>query len=217
MVLQNFCRLGCKRYKFDSHASVYLTMSVAQRATDLRNTFLHDAAKTLAITSPSTASYLASELIQPQLDQEQQDKALTDCQRRTFCIACGNVFIPGLNCSIERGDQSKSSLEKSKGIERRTIVYHCLACHHFTSFHLPSSKGLDKNTKDNGMPRSAALDPGAKNETPPESKAAQVKTGSKKRARARKDKASLQSLLKKSKEETTNTSPQLDLMDLMMP
>lgn len=186
-------------------------MSALTRAASLRTAFLQDAAKSMATTSPSTASYLASESIQYGLLNESQTKALTDKERQTFCTACGNVFIPGLNCSISRGDKVSAS-NKLKTPQRRSIVYYCQRCHHYTPFRLLSPERPAFNKRKKGIATNAV----SKQEVLTGPPSEQLKKSSKQRAKARKDRAGLQSLLKKSKEEKTS-SPQLSLMDLMRP
>lgn len=191
------------------------TMSASNRAAISKTAFLQDAANSIAMDSPSTASYLASESIQLELANGPQNKALPDHQRQTSCTACGNVFIPGWNCSIVRGDRGAAPYQ-SKNFQRCTIVYHCQACYHRSTFCLPSPKRVNANTREKDARRSTILDLDTKHQSSPNSIAAPTKTSSKKRAKSRKEKAGLQSLLGKSKEEA-RTSPQLNLMDLMMP
>ncbi len=190
-------------------------MSPSTRPTHLKTTFLQDAAKSIATTSPSTASYLASESIELELADGPGNIALTDNQRLTFCTACGNVFIPGQNCSIVRGDKDFAT-QALKNDQRRTVVYYCEACHHRTTFPLPSWKRLDSRNRENSVSRSTNSNVDVKHQVSSDPTIAPAKTSSKKRAKVRKERAGLQSLLKKSKE-GTRASPPLSLMDLMMP
>jgi RNase P subunit RPR2 len=184
----------------------------------LRSTFLQDAAKSMAMDSPSTSSYLASESVQLELAKRPQNEALPDHQRQSFCTACGNVFIPGWNCSVTGAERSTASNQpEEKSFQRGTIVYHCQACHRRTSFRLsPSPKTTNSTGQGKDARRSPIVGIEIKRQGFANSTSALTKTSSKKRAKARKEKASLQSMLDKSKKDT-RISPQLNLMDLMMP
>ena len=180
-------------------------MSVSSREMYLRIDFLQNAAKLLASKTPSTASYLASESIQLELAHRQQDKPFEDHQRQTFCTACGNIFVPGWNCSIVRGDKKKSpASHKQKTIRRGTVIYKCQRCHHDTALSIHPTEKLRNVDHENQISGSTTT-------------TVTKKTSSKKRAKARKDQAGLQALLERSKEEKNkDTSPKLSLMDLMM-
>lgn len=192
------------------------TMSASSQKVDLNILYLHEAAKLVAITSPSTASYLASESIQRGLANGSHHTAFTAHQRQTFCTACGNVFIPGWNCAIIRGDTGSAPAAR-KGVRRRAIVYQCRACYHHTTFHLPPPPARpDGKSHDKKSARSDTIDLGVEHQSSSDPPIAPPKTSSKKKAKARRDKASLQSLLKKSKEDTSTPS-QLSLMDFLMP
>jgi RNase P subunit RPR2 len=190
-------------------------MSTSTRATNLRTVYLQDAAQSLASTSPSTASYLASESIQFEPANGTKTEAAVDHRRQTFCTACGNVFLPGWNCSITRGDKRPAE-DSLKTPQRRTLGYHCQACHHDTKFYVPSLERVDEILRKEDMPCSKASELGLQNKRPPGSTATPAKTGSKKRAKTRKENASLQLLLKKSKE-ALRAAPQLDFIDLGLP
>jgi RNAse P Rpr2/Rpp21/SNM1 subunit domain len=189
-------------------------MNASARAANLKTTFLEDAAKSIATTSPSTASYLASESVQLKLDGGPQDEGSTDQQRQTFCTACGSVFIPGWNCLMARGDKV-FALNTPNKARRHTISYRCLACHYRTDFILPSPKRVDSKKQVKNVVRSAAFCVKEKHPKSSDPTTTPMKTSSKKKAKARREKAGLQSLLKKSKEETI-APPQLSLMDFMM-
>ena len=194
-------------------------MSDSTRVADLRTKFLQDAAKLMATTSPSTASYFASESIQLQLANGQQNAPFEDQQRQTFCTACGNVFIPGWNCSIVRGDKTKGSGFDARNVVRRSaVVDNCHACHHRTTLSLPSPERPGKiGGKKHDLPSTTLPVEGGRRGSCAAT-AVTTKSSSKKRAKARKDNAGLHSLLKNSREaHDATTSPQLSLMDLMMP
>jgi RNAse P Rpr2/Rpp21/SNM1 subunit domain len=191
-------------------------MSASNRAADFRTIFLQDAAKLMATISPSTASYLASESIQLDLAQAQPKKPFEDHQRQTFCTACGNVFIPGWSCSIARGDKRRSSAPiTQKTVQRATIVYNCHACHYQTTLSTSSVNRPEKKVHEEHVSRSTNVAVEGGRQISCEPTTVTTKTSSKKRAKARKDKAGLHSLLKSNKDRTA--SPQLSLMDLMMP
>jgi RNase P subunit RPR2 len=191
-------------------------MSASNRAAMLRTTFLQDAAKSIAIASPSTASYLVSESFQQELASGPQNKALPDHQRQSFCTACGNVFIPGRNCSEVRGERTAAGQSKKGNVQRRTIVYNCQACYQRTTLSLPPSpQTANSKGQEKGAPHSPILGLDTKHQSLSNPAAPPTKTSSKKRAKARKEKAGLQSMLAKSRE--ARSSPQLNLMDLMMP
>jgi RNase P subunit RPR2 len=177
-------------------------MNACGRAADLKIAFLQTAAQSLAVTSPSTASYLASESLQLRRTSRASKKQLTDKERQTYCTACGNVFVPGLNCSIVRGDKN-GSLEGSNQAAHRTVVYYCQACHNSTSFTLPPSpprptRFRDKHlsTKDQSAINPPSTD--AKSEIRAVSKAQPTKPSSKQRAKARQRRSQLQSLIQHS-------------------
>lgn len=190
-------------------------MTTLTRAVDLKIAFLQDAAKSMAQASPSTASYLASESIALELAKGSENKA-TDDHRQTFCTACGNLFIPGWSCSVLRGGRD-SVRDRSENGKRHQIVYLCQACHYRTTFGLPQSKKTLRlaTQKTSGLPNTP-LHLGTKRQTTSDPAIVPMRPSSKKRARARKEKAGLRSLLQKSKEEG-KPSPSLSLMDLMMP
>ncbi|KAF7512193.1 hypothetical protein GJ744_002355 [Endocarpon pusillum] len=188
-------------------------MSASNRAANLKSIFLQNAARSVAMDCPSTASYLVSESVQFQLASGPQNEALPSHQRQSFCTACGSIFIPGLNCSIVRGDRSGVE-HKSRKVQRRTVVYRCQACFHHTTFCLPSPKASHSSTEDKDCTRSRILN-FQSNQEVSSTNAVPQKQSSKKRAKARKEKEGLQSMLKKSREDT-KTSPQLSLLDFMM-
>lgn len=190
------------------------TMSASNRAANLKSIFLQNAARSIAMDCPSTASYLVSESVQFQLASGPQNEVLPSRQRQSSCTACGNIFIPGLNCSIVRGDRSGVG-HKSRNVRRRTIVYQCQACFHHTTFCLPLPKASHRSTEENDRTRSRVLNFQSNHEVSSNTNAVPQKPSSKKRAKARKEKEGLQSMLKKSREDT-KTSPQLSLLDLMM-
>ena len=190
-------------------------MSASNRAANLRSVFLQNAAMSIAMDCPSTASYLVSESVRFQLASGPQNEALPSHQRQSFCAACGNIFIPGLNCSIVRGDRSGVE-NKSRNVQRRTIVYQCQACFHHTTFCLPLPKASHSSTEEKDCTRSSILNLASNHEVSSDTTAVPQKTSSKKRAKARKEKEGLQSMLNKSKEDT-KTSSQLNLLDFMMP
>lgn len=189
-------------------------MSASNRAANLRSNFLQNAVRSIAMDCPSTASYLVSESVQFQLASGPQNEALPPQQRQSFCTACGSIFIPGLNCSIVRGDRSGVE-HKSRNVQRRTVVYQCQACFHHTTFCLPLSKASHSSTEEKDCTRSRILNFQSNHEVSSKTNAVPQKPSSKKRARARKEKEGLQSMLKKSREDT-KTSPQLSLLDFMM-
>lgn len=190
-------------------------MSASNRAATLKAIFLHGAARSLAVDSPSTASYLVSESVQYQQASGPQNKALPPHQRQSFCTACGNIFIPGMNCSIVRGGHSGVE-HKSRNVPRRTIVYQCQACSHHTTLCLPLLKAPHGDTEEKDRIRSQSLNLEKNNRLSSNTTAVPSKTSSKKRAKARKEKEGLQWMLNKSKEDT-RTSPQLNLLDFMIP
>lgn len=190
-------------------------MSASIQAASIKTAFLQNAATSVATISPSTAAYLGCELVQLQQAHGCQNKALTDHQRQTVCTACGNMFIPGWNCSIARGGKDPAQ-DGFKKVRRRTVVYHCQACYHHTSLCFPSPKRRDNKRQQKDIPRSTISDLALPQQTSLNPAIAPTKTSSKKRAQARKDKLGLQSLLKKSREEN-EASPQFTLMDFMMP
>ncbi len=191
------------------------TMSSSNRAAALKPIFLQDAARSLAVDSSSTASYLVSESIQFHLASGPKNEALLSHQRQNFCTACGNVFIPGLNCSIVRGDLSGVK-HGSRNVQRRTIVYQCQACFHHTTLCLPLPKAPHGGTEKKDPTRNKTSNLETNHGLPSNTPAVPTKTSSKKRAKARKEREGLQLMLNKSKEHT-RTSPQLNLLDFMMP
>lgn len=190
------------------------TMSTSPQNIRLQTSFLQNAARLLAISSPSTASYLGSESVQLELANEPPKTAFPFHQRQHFCTACGSVFIPGQNCSIVRGDRIPLN-NGSKAFRRRTVAYICQGCHQSTEFTISSparlySQNHQKNVS--GSEESAH----STQQTASNQASANAKTSSKQRAKARKEKTGLQSLLKKSEQET-RMSPQLSLMDFLIP
>jgi RNase P subunit RPR2 len=193
-------------------------MSAPCRAAVLRNAFLQDAAKAIVMASPSTSSYLVSESVQLELAKRSHNEALPNHQRQSFCTACGNVFIPGSNCTVTGAERSTApDPSKKEPVQRHIIVYRCHACHQRTSIHIspsPRTANSTRQEKDARCKPVPSLDTNC--QTLPNLTASIPKTSSKKRAKAREEKAGLQSMLDKSKKET-RASPQLNLMDLMMP
>lgn len=193
------------------------SMSVSARAIALKIAYLQTAAQSLAVSSPSTASYLAGESGQLKRIIAVTGSALTDRERQIFCTACGNVFVPAWNCSLSREERAASP-KISKSVSRRPIVYHCRACQHNTSFGLPSppvrSKHKKQETSKYSLNKSSQIDarqqPGLGSATP------SSRRGSKKRAKAREKRSGLKSLLETSRD-VLDTSSQLNLADLMNP
>lgn len=173
-------------------------MTISKRAITLKDDFLQDAAKLLALDSPSTASYLASESVALKLSTEPCTQALTDRHRQQFCTACGNVFIPGLTCSLATSEPwLGSGMDESRRMQRRTLIYHCHRCQRHTTFRSPAPKNIKMNTKTTNPSRSTTSESDIRQQIPGDPVTMQLKSSSKKRAKARKEKAGLRSKLKK--------------------
>jgi RNase P subunit RPR2 len=192
-------------------------MTDCSNAAALKVAFLQESAKLLAIASPSTASYIATELNQMTLLHAAPYTTLSDTHRQTFCTACGNVFIPKLNCSVTRGTRETTSKGRRPIKPKpQTMVYSCDACHRQTIFQFPKMAKSANKPLQKKMAAGSLVETRKDNAKTMDVATKVEKQSRKKRAKARKEKASLQSLLSKSKEERS-ASPQLNLMDFMMP
>lgn len=191
------------------------TMGSSVQANILRTSFLQNAANSVAMTSPSTASYLASESIQQQLAHGPPDMAFANQQRQMFCTACGNVFIPAWNSSITRGIKA-SPVSALKDVRRRSVIYQCRVCYRRTTFDLHPPKRLDTESQDDRYTGRSTMDLGTKHESNRAPPVPRPKPSSKKRAKARRDKERLQSTVKQRAEDRSEPL-ELSLMDLMMP
>ncbi|KAI4945961.1 hypothetical protein J4E91_007402 [Alternaria rosae] len=77
--------------------------------TELRAKFLQEAAHLLAIPSPTTAAFLGNACNNLIEDAEVGISSKeTDTFRRSICVACGNVMIPGWSCKVSSRDKRKS-------------------------------------------------------------------------------------------------------------
>ena len=164
---------------------------------DIRTAFLQDAARYMAVLDPATSSYLSSERIQL---QRQTQKSLDpvsskqECERR--CSACGTIFIPGQNCLIKRGtSRHKGAWDHSMNTGRPPLKYECHTCHQITSLVVPlpqrKQNHRESSKKSGDANDTADLNTSSAVNLP----SRQAKLSSKKRAKARQKKLSLQSSL----------------------
>lgn len=183
-----------------------------------RSRFLREAAHLLAVSSPTTASFLGSaqDRLLEDAEVEMQQKEV-DALRRTFCGACGNPMIAGWSCKVtHQADPGRVRKEKkpAKTSTRpnKQIVYTCLRCERHTVQTLQTrpAKHIRK------LAAKAAPQP----EPAPKQQAAEggrvvksVNASSKERKKARK--GGLAAMLEKSKSQNSSSGG-LDLMDFGM-
>lgn len=190
-------------------------------ATDLlerRSNFLREAAHLLAVSSPTTSSFLGSaqdRLIEDaEIDLQQKE---FDALRRAFCGACGNPMIAGWSCTVAHQTETKRARKEKKPSKdtpqpAKQIVYTCLRCERQTVHSLQArpSKHIRKST----ARKASQLLPEPKQQAQEVSKLVKsVNASSKERKKARK--GGLAAMLEKSKSQNSNQGG-FDLMDFGM-
>ncbi|KAL2416669.1 hypothetical protein ABEF95_015052 [Exophiala dermatitidis] len=184
-------------------------------AQELRTKFLHNSARMILLSSPSTSRYLAHQSVE--LDYAQSTKSSSSAEN--VCAACGNLLLPGWTAStriVTRITASRSKTTPRSNNDRKKILSRkCITCQRVSKQVADISVGARRR-----RPTSAASVSDRRHmdvvpaESPAESAPEKTtKTSSKKRAKARKDREGLQALLNKSAQ--NKTGPSLNLMDLM--
>lgn len=182
-----------------------------------RAEFLRASSRMLFSSSPSTSRHLQSQ--STELPQSLRPSK-TPAQQRDACTACGNLFIPGWTTETKiftRGARRRQRSTSQKTLVRSTLVSNlCLVCHRTTRevavFKTDIRKSQSKPRKAPAIASTASIEKTLP--LPDESMVEQpVKTNSKKRAKARKDRDGLQALLSKSAK--NKPAPSLSFMDLM--
>lgn len=175
-------------------------------AETLRNQFLEDSARFLAVSSPSTAAHLGSEARDLRYEAQRD---LSPLANRHACGACGSFYIPGYNSSV--------GLDKT--LNRRapftkTVKVQCNACGRSSleTILVPKKKNLrnDGEGKDgvaSGMRRESIQR--LKSPTP----TVQSVSSGKKRARGRRP-DNLQALVAKARQTKQKVSYERDGLSL---
>ncbi len=204
---------------------------MATPALSARLRYLNDAAHLLTTTSPATSSYMMSQYNKVAFDH---DLTLPEARRREVCGACGNIMVIGWSCHAypqaglekeTRPSEGSSAIRSSEGSPTRmNMIYECRICNRKTR------QGFQKRNNEKQRPSrqgtlqsmpSRPIDYAVVTTTSTiqsSIKPSSVNTGSKRRAKARKQ-SGLQAMLARAKAENTSSGPSgsfgLDLMDLM--
>jgi RNase P subunit RPR2 len=190
-------------------------------AVELRLNFLKQAARHLAVPSPTVAATMGTAHTNI-LVAEDQDVSTSrkdwDALRRGICGSCGNAMLPGWSCKVSYRSQpmKKSKLSpKPSSKPEKQLVYSCSRCDRKTVQALPSRppKHIESRLRTNDNKQSQAI--------PTEMLAVEdsrvsksVNATSKQRKKARK--GGLQAMLDKNKSnKATQGGLGLDLMDFM--
>lgn len=199
---------------------------------DARVTFLREAARLLAIPSPSVSAIVGAErnrLVETQDMHLRASMKEWNALRRESCGACGNTFIPRWSCEVSHESGLSGSKKRSKrGTLKRpnrgdkAVVYTCLRCHRRTV--QPLQTRPPKHTK-NAVRVPGTEEPGipstdadrreqASSSKNNSKRAKSVNASSKQRAKARK--GGLQALVAKNNAQfPAGGGLGLDLMDFM--
>lgn len=181
--------------------------------TELRAKFLQEAAHLLAIPSPTTAAFLGNACNKLIEDAEVGISSKeTDTFRRSICVACGNVMIPGWSCKVSNRDKRKS-IGKKPSVPEKSVRYTCLRCQRETRQTLQRrprkqvkrSQSLLDTVTTSAAPTTAKKEDDAAPKT--------INASSKQRQRARK--GGLQAMLDKKKTQDSGTGG-LDFMDFAL-
>ena len=181
-----------------------LTMRDAQA---LRTSFLQASGYSFFLTSPSTSRHLIS---------ERSQLVHSAGANPDSCTACGSLFLSGWTMSLRLTPTNRKSNDKAKMPKKPTQEkkrhLRCGFCHRVTK-HVVTNPSKTKRQKvvqneKASMPQPSsdpALEPVIEKSTKPLS--------SKQRAKARRDREGLQSLLNHSTQ--SRSAPTLNLMDLL--
>lgn len=183
-----------------------------------RARYLQEAARLLAVSSPSASAFLGSarnKLIQEtELDTTSKD---WDVLRRDTCGACGNLLVPGWSCQVSTRQQAQRRSRRGKDgpkvstLPATELVYTCTRCRRRTEQilqHQPRRRPASQHVISSKSETSSS-----RPETEGESKGLKTaNTSSKQRQKARK--GGLQAMLEKNKAQKSTQG--LDLMDFAM-
>ncbi|EHY54055.1 hypothetical protein HRR83_004703 [Exophiala dermatitidis] len=183
-------------------------------AQELRTKFLHNSARMILLSSPSTSRYLAHQSVE--LDYAQSTKSSSSAE--TVCAACGNLLLPGWTAStriVTRTTATTSKTTSRSNNRKKILSRRCATCQRISKQVADISVDARRRRR---TPAASVSEHRHMDVVPAESPAESApekttKTSSKKRAKARKDREGLQALLNKSAQ--NKTGPSLNLMDLM--
>lgn len=196
-----------------------------------RTQFLEAAARTYAVTDPSTSAHL---MLQRDVESIPQPRSTRQDLVSSSCTVCGTIFLPGwtLRTSLvnqrlngndvpkdkssqtEDGEKDQEHEQKQQQQQRKPIflVNECLICHRYVRTVL----GRPRNPKDRKYAPIATIQRESISESADLSemqKPAKINAQSKQRAKARK--GGLQALLDKSTQSSAPPLCSFDLMDFM--
>jgi RNase P subunit RPR2 len=174
----------------------------------LRRQHLLAAAESLLVSSPSTSAFLAMQCGQSIPDQYSTEA--TDTHRTGFCQSCGTMQIPGVTVRTKRVvPKGRTSRRQAVNQKSMTKQRQCLKCRNSMPMTLEQQKRRPKapatpaNSQLATTKTTAAATPALPMQTSDTTQATSTqgqqegKVSSKKRAKARKDRAGLQALLGK--------------------
>lgn len=179
---------------------------------DPRHVFLKSSARILSREASSTAAYLEAEYISLFLERQ---VPVPPAQREDVCLACGWLRARSDN-EIGPGPASTST----RSIEGNDI-FTCPKCYRENDLSLPATENAKIDNNNNVARETDSLVTGSSDWKPfPDSSSsapAGATSTSKKRAKARKQNASLQALLDRSKstQREAKQGPDLDFMDFV--
>ncbi|EXJ92369.1 hypothetical protein A1O3_00919 [Capronia epimyces CBS 606.96] len=179
---------------------------------DLRTRFLQRSARIILLSSPSTSRHLSSQSVELQHSRS----SLTSSAANNVCAACGSLLLPGWTVSTRSATQTavaKPQTTAQKKIRRKILSRKCSSCHRVSRQTAEIKKDVRSLTRQPQISSRLNEKP-VRDELPAD--AAQEKStklSSKKRARARKDREGLQSLLDRSAQNKSSLG--LSLMDFM--
>jgi hypothetical protein len=180
-------------------------------AQNLRDAFLERAACFSATSSPSTSAHLMAEKLDSLATSHTAAGVML---RATCCLACGRLFVPGWTATTEqKAIPTSPPVKRRRGHAIKKITHACHSCHRNTTTVIQQPRIVEgpRGVKsDRLLPaKSAPLNALSKEQSPSRSTAKQ-------RAKERKSKQGLQTLLSsRSKQKSGASSSSLDLMDFM--
>ena len=201
----------------------YPTGQIPLTTLSARNRFLDAAARSYAVDHPATSAHL---MTQRNEDSNSLRRPLVRDSAITRCSACGTLVIPGVtsktilrNAGPDRKVKRKNNLNRRGGETTEQehkkdmlLIVECLRCHR----HMRRPIDTPRQPRDKryaaaeGIGKTSLPETSAKNAV---EKLVKDNAQSKQRAKARK--GGLQALLDKSKQDSSPSRGNLDLMDFM--
>jgi RNase P subunit RPR2 len=201
--------VGCKTR---TNELEFTRMSSPELSARLR--FLNDSAHLLVTAAPSTSRHLRSRC---DALMSENELAPSETYKRDACGACGTIAILGWEGAIHTESQSsqqkKIRLNGQPAKQTKTMIYQCKTCGRKTRLPLGTPSSATRRKPISSEPRLLPTSHSLTTSTP-SSSVSEIKSNSKKRAKARK-RGGLEALLAARKPDSAASGFGLDLMDFM--